>query len=655
MRFARRTFRTFELEIRDTNLGQVINYGGVSPVGFAEIRLHDDAPGSRNVRVSEVVKMPSDLLSTVGTASQNHPLVLLMNRERVIPVPPRRDPEESMVRAFALPTARSFGLAGEARLSPFLPDDEIDRLLGYAGPVVATSSEHLSGAPQDRASAALDQDPATAWVSPFSDVVAQYVNVRLPAPVTVDHLDLQLVADGRHSVPTKIAITNERGDRREVDVPAVTDQAEPNAVAAAPVQFPAIVGSDLRVTVLAVREVTTREWYCECDLTMPVGIAELGLPGVAPVRVAAEIPDECRNDLITIDGRPVPVRVVGSTADALQPKPAVARQLHRWRCRDDVARRRPPRAADPGGQPLRLRRRPAHGRVAAGRCSVDRARRVRWPDRHESRRRAGAGGKGAGSGPGEDPGPGDGGDGALLAGPGPEQQPGVAGDRRRQGSGGVDAGRRVRKRLVHPTEWPGSGVRREHRVGAAADREPRIALSIVSVIVCLGIVFASGVRRRRRRRTEPDVVDVRGLADPTLASPLVAAGGRPGWFGISFATVMALAAGAVFVTPWVGALLGAAVLLVMLRPRWRGVLSLVPAVALAGCGAFIAAKQWYARLPATFEWPTFFWQVRTLGWIAIIFLAGDALVEIVRTRSTGRRACRRAVAADSAEVDPLRD
>jgi hypothetical protein len=66
VRFPRRTFRTFELEIRATNLGQVINYGGVSPVGFAEIRIRDDEPGARNVRVSEIVSMPTDLLSTVG-------------------------------------------------------------------------------------------------------------------------------------------------------------------------------------------------------------------------------------------------------------------------------------------------------------------------------------------------------------------------------------------------------------------------------------------------------------------------------------------------------------------------------------------------------------------------------------------------------------
>ncbi len=321
IRFPRRTFRTFQIEIRDTNLGQLVNYGGVSPVGFTEIRLRDDRPGARDVRVGEIVMMPSDLLSTVGSASADRPLVLLMDRERVIPVPPRRDPELSMARSFALPTARGFGIGGDVRLSPDLPDAQTDRLLGYDGPVVATSSEHLSGAPQDRASAALDGDPATAWVTPFSTVVGQQLDVGVPAPITVDHLDLQVVADGLHSVPTQIAVSNGAGERRVVDVPAVVDGTAPNRVVAAPVRFPALTGTQFRVTVLKVRTVTTHEWYCECDLTTPVGIAELGMPGVPVVRVPAELPDECRNRLVTIDRRSVPVRVVGTTADALALNP----------------------------------------------------------------------------------------------------------------------------------------------------------------------------------------------------------------------------------------------------------------------------------------------------------------------------------------------
>ena len=318
--FPTRTFRTFEITIRDTNLGQVLNYGGVSPVGFAEIRLRDDQPGARPVRVREIVQMPTDLLRAVGDASLQRSLVVLMNRERVIPVPPRSDPELALSRSFVLPTARSFGVGSEVGLAPNLADDHLDRLLGYDGPVVASSSARLSGAPEDRASAALDHDPTTAWVTPFSDV-NQTITVKVPEPITLDRLNLQVVADGRHSVPTKIEVRSDTGEHATVDLPAISDEAAADAVVAAPVSFPPVTGSEFKVKVLDVRPVTTREWYCECDITMPVGIAELGMSGVPPVQVPDRLPGDCREDLVTIDGRPVPARVVGTTADALALRP----------------------------------------------------------------------------------------------------------------------------------------------------------------------------------------------------------------------------------------------------------------------------------------------------------------------------------------------
>ncbi|MGZ6965216.1 MAG: alpha-(1-_3)-arabinofuranosyltransferase domain-containing protein [Acidimicrobiia bacterium] len=666
IRFPRRTFRSFEITIQDTNLGQLINYGGVSPVGFAEIRLRDDAPGSKDVRISEIVKMPSDLLSTVGAASAQRPLVLLMNRERVIPVPPRSDPELSMVRQFALPTARSFGIGGEARLSPFLPDAQIDRLLGYEGPVTASSSEHLSGAPQDRAYAALDQNPATAWVTPFSQVTDQSVDVSLPAPITLDHLDLQLVADGQHSVPTKISITNEAGDKREVDVPGVTDRPEANAVAPAPVQFAPLSGSQFRVTVLEARDVTTREWYCECDLNMPVGIAELGMAGVPAVRVAAQIPDQCRNDLITIDDEPVPTRIVGTTADALALQP-----LSLVSCADSGT---PVTSLTAGRHVLRTQPGNQFGFDVNRLTLASKAGGEAWTTFDAQ------GGLT---------------DGAAQSAPPAEHAPKVK---------VLESGRaKTKVRVTGATKpfwlvlgqsnnagWRATADGKELGESTLADgygngwlirptRSGRafevslewvpqrtvnraIALSLVSVFICLVIVLVSVLRRRRRGGiVAAGAEDV----DATLASPLVAFGHQPGWVGVTLATLVALVAGGVFVTPWVGVLLAAAVLLVLVRPRWRSVLSLVPAVALAGCGAYIAAKQWHARLPATFEWPTFFWQVRTLGWIAIVFLAGDALVEIVRTHTSRRRrrqaalsAARREAAGsepDSGQVDPLRD
>ncbi len=605
----------------------------MSPVGFAEIRLRDDGPGAHTVRVSEVVKMPSDLLGTLGRSSQDRPLVLLMDRERVIPVPPRSDPEEALVRSFELPTDRSFGVAGDVRLSPFLPDDQIDQLLGYPGPVVATSSEHLSGAAQDRVSAALDQNPETAWVTPFSTVDGQYVDVRLPAPITLDRMDLQLVADGKHSVPTKVEISNEAGEKREVDVPAVKDQAAADSVVSAPVTFPALPGSRFRVTVLDTRPVTTREWYCECDLEMPVGIAELGMPGVPAVRVAATVPNDCRADLVTVDDRPFPVRVVGTTADALARNP-----LRLVSCSEDGA---PVLALDAGRHVLSTQPGNKFGfdvdrlvvaseaggsawttfDTAAGLTGVpapsaaEPTVKVLESGRYKTNVRVTGADKPFWIVLGQSSNPGwrataDGkalGESTLADG---------------YGNGWVVHPRADGKPFDVDIEWvPQRTVNRA------------IAASIVTVLACLAILAVSLLRRRRRRREGLVPAMVEPRADSVLASPLVAPGRRPGVIGIVLTTLVALVVGAAVVAPWVGVLVAAAVLIALLFPRWRAVVSLVPALALAGCGAYIAVKQYHVRLPATFEWPTFFWQVRTLGWIAVLFLFADALVELVRTRA----------------------
>ena len=91
-------------------------------------------------------------------------------------------------------------------------------------------------------------------MTPFADVVGQSVTVSLPGEVTLDRLDLELVADGRHSVPTKLEIISDTGERRSVDVPAVDDAATPDAISSVPVQFEPLAGSRFRVRVAEVRK-----------------------------------------------------------------------------------------------------------------------------------------------------------------------------------------------------------------------------------------------------------------------------------------------------------------------------------------------------------------------------------------------------------------
>ena len=173
-----------------------------------------------------------------------------------------------MVRTFELPTARDFALRGGARLSTDAGDDVLDALL-EATPAPSDVRGHVVGPPAGRAHGArgrrrVDGDPTTAWTTPFDGSVGPVDRGVHAAPVTVDHLDLAVVADGRHSVPTRLRIEAD-GESRVVDVPAITDSTTVGATTEVPLDFEPVTGSTVRVTVDAIRPVSTLEFYSESE------------------------------------------------------------------------------------------------------------------------------------------------------------------------------------------------------------------------------------------------------------------------------------------------------------------------------------------------------------------------------------------------------
>jgi arabinofuranan 3-O-arabinosyltransferase len=316
VRFSPRTFRTLRVTIDATNLSPAETLaGGVSAVGLAEVEL----PG---VRAHEQVVMPSDLLRRVGGGSVHDRLMVVMTRLRTVPATSRTDPETALDRVLWLPTARTFTLTGTARLHSTAPDHVVDALVGRpgtgAGGVVADSSGRLQGDVADTASAALDGNPSTVWSSPLGDgeQIGQSITVRMPHSVTVDHLDLRVVVDGRHSVPSRLRISGDSGSA-VVSIPRLPRQGRPDGSDPVTVRFPAISGRHLRITVLAIRPLRAVDYYAGGDVTLPVALAELGIPGVHVGAPPPSIPSPCRHDLLEVDGRPVWISVSGSSAAAL--------------------------------------------------------------------------------------------------------------------------------------------------------------------------------------------------------------------------------------------------------------------------------------------------------------------------------------------------
>jgi hypothetical protein len=71
------------------------------------------------------------------------------------------------------------------------------------------------------------------------------------------------------------------------------------------------------VTFDSVRPEYAANYYSAGPLALPIGIAEIGIPGVKAAPTPALLPGTCVSNLMSIDGHPISVEVVGSTQRAL--------------------------------------------------------------------------------------------------------------------------------------------------------------------------------------------------------------------------------------------------------------------------------------------------------------------------------------------------
>jgi hypothetical protein len=319
--FPERAFEKLSIEIlSDTAGDDVPRYAGFSSMGFAEVAIGDDPP-----HISEMIRLPSDLLDAAGTDSMGHPLAISLNRLRQDPTDVTRlDEERSINRQFMLPSARSFTLQGEARLSPRAEPVVIDELVGrpHDGSVPwARASNALTGS-LEVASAAFDGDPGTAWTTARSKPDRQWIEVNLPEPQTIDQLPLTVVADRLHSVPTEVELMVDGTSLGRFPLPPIETEAEQNTTATVDVHLPEpVTGSTFRVRFTGIRPVTTNDWVSDRPVDQPAAIAEIGLPGPTVPARPDTFDSGCRDDLLTIDGQPVSVRITGTMDAALAREP----------------------------------------------------------------------------------------------------------------------------------------------------------------------------------------------------------------------------------------------------------------------------------------------------------------------------------------------
>jgi arabinofuranan 3-O-arabinosyltransferase len=272
-------------------------------VGFDEISI----PG---IRVREIIRAPTDLFRTIerspsaSAALESSSLIYAFERARS-GSPGEADQESAIARQFEVPETRRFTITGRVHLDPAASDQDIDRLVAGPSDLEASSSSRMSGNPKLRASAALDGDPNSSWVS--AGAVGQWLRARFPTR-TVDHVSIQPATGPDRSRITQVEVSFSSGAPVVASIDPQTGLLD--------ARFAPRQTSQVSVKVLATDPGEPQR--------RTVGIAELQIPGVRfqPVDDSAPVPCLPGSSL-SLDGLPISMRPGGTISEILGGKETV--------------------------------------------------------------------------------------------------------------------------------------------------------------------------------------------------------------------------------------------------------------------------------------------------------------------------------------------
>ena len=252
-----------------------------------------------------------------------------MTRQRVSPFPPRTDPETTISREFTLPTARTFTLSGTASISALIPDDQIDRLVGLAGSTgsgtIAYSEGRLNRGSQGGGRGGDRRQPGHGLAARVRGG-APGRRVAAVQPGQDTHL-LPHDTAGRRRRPAFGAhlATDHRHPTDRPGHHSHTSRCRRSPTARWPARWPPCpctsppspaTGSPITVT--GVRLEYTTNYYRHLPHRPPPGHRRSWASPASRCRPSRpQSPATCQSNLVSIDGRPITVMIVGSTAKAL--------------------------------------------------------------------------------------------------------------------------------------------------------------------------------------------------------------------------------------------------------------------------------------------------------------------------------------------------
>ncbi|QDY81398.1 alpha-(1-_3)-arabinofuranosyltransferase [Streptomyces qinzhouensis] len=273
---------------------------GLIGAGFAEISI----PG---VTVTRMLKLPTD-----GAGSDAPAEVVSMHRPSDPGGLSPAGTESGLHRSFTTGTAGTH----DVKISAVpVAGDELDKLLyrvapGQSAQIVATADSTARLGAELSPRNLTDGDMTTAWVAGNKPVI----HLKWSDIKPVDSLVL-VGAGGLSSRPTKVEISSPHG--------AAIANVDDNGW----VRFPEIKTNQLDITVTRTAQVTLHNPIADDELQLPVGLAELHVPGLAEYRTYKPDADrsftlECgQGPTLAIDGTLHATSVTGSVGDLVARRP----------------------------------------------------------------------------------------------------------------------------------------------------------------------------------------------------------------------------------------------------------------------------------------------------------------------------------------------
>ena len=311
--FPMKSFRHLTITIDATNEPGLKDFSAANAIGFAEISVTGLTP------IHESLRMPIDLTNKVGTSAINHRMVIVSNRLVL--------PRHGLSRAVYLPNAREFSVGGILRANRDATDPTMNALLGRTGnastsapTVIGTdSTSRLASNVNAGSWSAIDGKAETAWVPDVSTKNGQSMTVNLSKSISVDHLNMELVNDGHHGLPSLISLSNGL-QTVTVPMPGIPPPAssENGSTSAVTVELPTtLTGKTFTLTIVKKVAPKIIDFSAFGPTSLPIGIAELGLPGVVAPKTPDTVDLSCNTEVLFVNGTPVPVTAHGSVADLI--------------------------------------------------------------------------------------------------------------------------------------------------------------------------------------------------------------------------------------------------------------------------------------------------------------------------------------------------